>query len=138
MSFIEIYLIGLAVILGFNTVLWIVSLIVRDSSIIDPFWGETGAAGDVDISAADFPDAGRDTIERISSALHHPDYPGAAAGDPVDFRRTRGTAIFDTSGAGHGNTDAGFGGIAVQLFLYRSAQSTRLAQFCDIPATPRR
>ncbi|HLA44780.1 MAG TPA: DUF1295 domain-containing protein, partial [Aggregatilineales bacterium] len=39
MSFIEIYLIGLAMILGFTTALWIVSLMVRDSSIIDPFWG---------------------------------------------------------------------------------------------------
>ena len=39
MSFIEIYLIGLAVILGFMTMLWLVSLILRDSSIVDIFWG---------------------------------------------------------------------------------------------------
>ena len=38
MSFLEIYLIAGLVILGFNTILWGISLIVKDASIIDPFW----------------------------------------------------------------------------------------------------
>lgn len=38
MSFLEIYLIAGLVILGFNTILWGISLLVKDSSIIDPFW----------------------------------------------------------------------------------------------------
>jgi steroid 5-alpha reductase family enzyme len=39
MSFLEIYLVAGLSILIFNTVLWLVSLQVKNSSIIDPFWG---------------------------------------------------------------------------------------------------
>jgi steroid 5-alpha reductase family enzyme len=39
MTFIEPYLIGLAIAIGFMTALWLVSLAVRDSSIVDIFWG---------------------------------------------------------------------------------------------------
>lgn len=39
MSFIEIYLIAGLAILGFNILLWLVSLALKNSSIIDPFWG---------------------------------------------------------------------------------------------------
>lgn len=39
MTFIEIYGIAALVILGFMTAVWIVSLILRDSSIVDIFWG---------------------------------------------------------------------------------------------------
>jgi len=39
MAFLEIYLIGGLVVLGFMTILWIASLILRDSSIVDIFWG---------------------------------------------------------------------------------------------------
>jgi steroid 5-alpha reductase family enzyme len=39
MSFLEIYLVAGLSILAFNTVLWFVSLRVKNSSIIDPFWG---------------------------------------------------------------------------------------------------
>lgn len=39
MSFLEIYLIGGLAILIFNTFLWIASLVRKDSSIVDPFWG---------------------------------------------------------------------------------------------------
>jgi steroid 5-alpha reductase family enzyme len=39
MTFLEIYGIGALIILGFMTILWIVSLILRDSSIVDIFWG---------------------------------------------------------------------------------------------------
>jgi len=39
MSFIQIYGIGLAIILGLMTVLWLVSLALRNSSIVDIFWG---------------------------------------------------------------------------------------------------
>jgi steroid 5-alpha reductase family enzyme len=39
MTFIEIYAIAALVILGFMTAVWIVSLILRDSSIVDIFWG---------------------------------------------------------------------------------------------------
>lgn len=39
MSSLEIYAIGALVILGFMTVLWLISLALRDSSIVDPFWG---------------------------------------------------------------------------------------------------
>lgn len=39
MSFVEIYLIGGAVILGFNTLLWVLSVYLKNSSIVDPVWG---------------------------------------------------------------------------------------------------
>lgn len=39
MTFLEIYGIGALIILGLMTTLWIVSLILRDSSIVDIFWG---------------------------------------------------------------------------------------------------
>lgn len=39
MTFLEVYLIGLAVVLGLMALLWALSLILRDSSIVDPFWG---------------------------------------------------------------------------------------------------
>ena len=39
MSFLEVYLLAGLSILVFNTVLWLVSLQVKNSSIIDPFWG---------------------------------------------------------------------------------------------------
>jgi steroid 5-alpha reductase family enzyme len=39
MSFIQIYLIGLGVILALMTILWLVSLRLRNSSIVDIFWG---------------------------------------------------------------------------------------------------
>lgn len=39
MSFLEAYLIGLAVVMGFMALLWLVSLVLRNSSIVDPFWG---------------------------------------------------------------------------------------------------
>ena len=39
MGFLEIYGIGAAAILGFMATLWIVSLILRNSSIVDIFWG---------------------------------------------------------------------------------------------------
>jgi steroid 5-alpha reductase family enzyme len=39
MSFLEIYLLAGLSILAFNTVLWLVSLRVKNSSIVDPFWG---------------------------------------------------------------------------------------------------
>ena len=39
MSFLEIYGIGLAVILVLMTVLWLISLILKNSSIVDIFWG---------------------------------------------------------------------------------------------------
>jgi steroid 5-alpha reductase family enzyme len=39
MAFLQVYGIGALVILGFMTVLWIVSLILRNSSIVDIFWG---------------------------------------------------------------------------------------------------
>ncbi len=39
MSFIQVYLIGLAVVMAFMAVLWLVSLKLRNSSIVDPFWG---------------------------------------------------------------------------------------------------
>jgi steroid 5-alpha reductase family enzyme len=39
MTFLEIYGIGALAILAFMTILWIVSLILRDSSIVDIFWG---------------------------------------------------------------------------------------------------
>ena len=38
MSFQEIYLTAAVFVLGFNTILWVLSLIKKDSSIIDPFW----------------------------------------------------------------------------------------------------
>jgi steroid 5-alpha reductase family enzyme len=38
-TFFEVYLIGGAVILGLMTLLWILSLALRNSSIVDPFWG---------------------------------------------------------------------------------------------------
>jgi len=39
MTFLEIYLIGGLAILGLMTLLWLISLALRDSSIVDPFWG---------------------------------------------------------------------------------------------------
>jgi steroid 5-alpha reductase family enzyme len=39
MTFLEAYLLGLAVVLGLMTLLWVVSLALRNSSIVDPFWG---------------------------------------------------------------------------------------------------
>lgn len=39
MDFIQVYGIGALAILGFMTVLWIASLILRNSSIVDIFWG---------------------------------------------------------------------------------------------------
>lgn len=39
MTFIEIYLIGLAVILALMVLLWLVSLRLKNSSIVDIFWG---------------------------------------------------------------------------------------------------
>lgn len=39
MSFIETYLIGLAVVLGMMTILWLVSLKLKNASIVDIFWG---------------------------------------------------------------------------------------------------
>jgi steroid 5-alpha reductase family enzyme len=39
MSFLEIYAIAALVILGFMTTVWLVSLLLRDSSIVDIFWG---------------------------------------------------------------------------------------------------
>ena len=39
MSFLEIYGITFLVILGLMTILWLVSLRLRDSSIVDIFWG---------------------------------------------------------------------------------------------------
>ena len=39
MAFLQIYVIGALVILGFMTALWIISLILRNSSIVDIFWG---------------------------------------------------------------------------------------------------
>lgn len=37
--FLELYLLGAAVVLGLMTLLWLASLALRDSSIVDPFWG---------------------------------------------------------------------------------------------------
>jgi steroid 5-alpha reductase family enzyme len=39
MDFLGVYLTGLAVIAGTMTVLWLLSLVLKDSSIVDPFWG---------------------------------------------------------------------------------------------------
>jgi steroid 5-alpha reductase family enzyme len=39
MTFLEAYLIGLGMVLGLMAVLWVVSLVLRNSSIVDPFWG---------------------------------------------------------------------------------------------------
>lgn len=39
MTFLEAYLIGLGVVLGLMALLWILSLLLRNSSIVDPFWG---------------------------------------------------------------------------------------------------
>jgi steroid 5-alpha reductase family enzyme len=39
MTFLEVYLIGLAVIVGIMTLLWLLSLVLKNSSIVDPFWG---------------------------------------------------------------------------------------------------
>jgi steroid 5-alpha reductase family enzyme len=39
MAFLQIYGIGVLIVLGFMTVLWIVSLVLRNSSIVDIFWG---------------------------------------------------------------------------------------------------
>ena len=39
MTFLEAYFIGLGAVLGLMTLLWVLSLALRDSSIVDPFWG---------------------------------------------------------------------------------------------------
>ena len=39
MTFLEIYGIGALAILGLMTTLWIISLILKDASIVDIFWG---------------------------------------------------------------------------------------------------
>ena len=39
MSFSSIYFQGLALILAFMTLLWVVSVIKKNASIVDPFWG---------------------------------------------------------------------------------------------------
>lgn len=39
MTFFSVYVIGLAVILGLMTLLWLVSLMMKNSSIVDIFWG---------------------------------------------------------------------------------------------------
>ena len=39
MTFIQIYLIAGIVIFGFMTAIWIASLLLRNSSIVDIFWG---------------------------------------------------------------------------------------------------
>ena len=39
MTFLSVYLIGLAVIIGFMAALWLVSLALKNSSIVDIFWG---------------------------------------------------------------------------------------------------
>lgn len=39
MTFFEVYVLGGLVVWGFMTLLWLVSLALRDSSIVDPFWG---------------------------------------------------------------------------------------------------
>jgi steroid 5-alpha reductase family enzyme len=39
MSFLSVYLVGLAVVIGFMTILWVVSLVLKNSSIVDIFWG---------------------------------------------------------------------------------------------------
>jgi steroid 5-alpha reductase family enzyme len=39
MSFLEAYGIGLLVTLGIMTLLWLLSLVLKNSSIVDPFWG---------------------------------------------------------------------------------------------------
>jgi steroid 5-alpha reductase family enzyme len=38
-TFLEAYAIGLGIVLGLMTLLWLVSLALRNSSIVDPFWG---------------------------------------------------------------------------------------------------
>jgi len=39
MSFLELYAVALAVILGLMVILWMISLILKNSSIVDIFWG---------------------------------------------------------------------------------------------------
>jgi steroid 5-alpha reductase family enzyme len=39
MTFLEAYLIGLGAVLGLMALLWVLSLLLRNSSIVDPFWG---------------------------------------------------------------------------------------------------
>ncbi len=39
MTFLEPYVMGLAIAVGFVTLIWLLSLVVNDSSIIDIFWG---------------------------------------------------------------------------------------------------
>ena len=39
MTFVQLYLVGLGVIWGCVTLLWLISLLKKDSSIIDVFWG---------------------------------------------------------------------------------------------------
>jgi len=38
-SFVEVYLTGLGVVMGLMALLWVLSLLLRNSSIVDPFWG---------------------------------------------------------------------------------------------------
>jgi hypothetical protein len=39
MTFLEVYLIGGLLVLGLMALLWLISLALKDSSIVDPFWG---------------------------------------------------------------------------------------------------
>ena len=39
MTFLEVYLVGLGVVMGLMALLWLLSLVLRNSSIVDPFWG---------------------------------------------------------------------------------------------------
>jgi len=39
MTFLQLYLIGAAVVLGMMVALWLVSLALRNSSLVDIFWG---------------------------------------------------------------------------------------------------
>lgn len=39
MSFFEIYIQGFAIIMILMTILWIISVIIKNASIVDPFWG---------------------------------------------------------------------------------------------------
>lgn len=54
MNFIEIYFLSLGIILGLMTLLWLLSLAIKDSSIVDIFWGTCFAiAGWVYFALAD-------------------------------------------------------------------------------------
>lgn len=39
MTFLQIYGLGLVEIMGLMTLLWLISLILKDSSIVEPLWG---------------------------------------------------------------------------------------------------